>query len=100
MQVLRERVCTEYRGKDAGDLGTDGGDHATVLSDGFHANWPSRGAIRCLSATSNGCRRRNGDEHRLTGLWNGLECDEKPEEHHHSKLRQHAAERVAEGSRK
>ena len=53
-RVLRKRVCTEYRGQDAGDLGTDGGDHATVLTDGFHANWPSRGPTRCLSATSNG----------------------------------------------
>ena len=54
MWVLRERLCTLCRGYDTGDLGTDSGDHATVLTDGFHANWPSRGATRCPSATFSG----------------------------------------------
>ena len=38
MWVLRERVCTLCRGYDTGDLGTDSGDHTTVLTDGFHVS--------------------------------------------------------------
>ena len=57
------------------------------------------GSYAVFSSTPNGCRRRDGNEGDVTALDSGPKTHKNPIQHHHSKLRQHTAGRVAVGSR-